>query len=69
MSSGDLDEVIGATQANLQCYAKGPAVMIRVDSDLPTWWNAALNRLLTSRLYEDICQDLTEAHGKVMSVE
>ena len=60
ISSDDLDP----TGAELPCYSSGPGLMVRVDSELPSWWNEAWNKLKNSNKYDEVCQDLEEEHGK-----
>ncbi|PIK55311.1 hypothetical protein BSL78_07783, partial [Apostichopus japonicus] len=41
------------------CATEGPAVMHRKDSRLSDWWNPALEKLIKSAQYVQICEDLT----------
>ncbi len=41
----------------------GASIMTRMDNDLASWWNPALDGLLQSATYKRICQDLSDPDG------
>lgn len=45
------------------CSVDGPAMMTRKDSTLNAWMNPALEILLASDEYQDICDGLEQQHG------
>ncbi|XP_072018576.1 uncharacterized protein [Amphiura filiformis] len=59
ISADQLDQI----ETEIKCYNSGPGLMLRVDSDLTTWWNKAQENLMASSEYNRVCQDLTEEHG------
>ena len=38
--------------------------MTRKDSLLKTWWDPAFNKLVNSRAYRNMCNDIDTVHGK-----
>ncbi len=46
------------------CEQVGFGMMTRYDSKLIDWWNPAQEKLLKSKQYAEICQDVREVHGK-----
>ena len=49
------------------CSLQGYSMMMRKDNTLATWWNPALNALIASTEYREICNGLEDEsiHGKV----
>ncbi|XP_072029128.1 uncharacterized protein [Amphiura filiformis] len=45
------------------CQTGGAAMMTRKDSKLIDWWNPAQAKLLASKEYHEICNDVKVAHG------
>ncbi|XP_072050416.1 uncharacterized protein [Amphiura filiformis] len=45
------------------CQVGGNAMMTRKDSKLIDWWNPAQAKLLASKEYHEICNDVKVAHG------
>jgi ABC-type amino acid transport substrate-binding protein len=43
----------------------GPAVMVRKGDHVVDWWNAALERLVSSGRYRRLCQQARDKHGKL----
>ncbi len=50
------------------CLVDGTALMTRKGSALPSWFNPALQRLLSTRDYEQICDDIVDVHGMLIHV-
>ncbi|XP_072019212.1 uncharacterized protein [Amphiura filiformis] len=43
--------------------ASGGGLMLRMDNPLLEWWDPALERLIQTSEYHEICQDIIEEHG------
>ncbi|XP_072019526.1 uncharacterized protein [Amphiura filiformis] len=43
--------------------ASGAAIMMRMDNPLVEWWDPALERLIQTSEYWEICQDVKDEHG------
>ncbi|XP_072036324.1 uncharacterized protein [Amphiura filiformis] len=56
----DVEEVTDNLQA---CPVGGSAMMTRYDSKLIDWWNPAQAKLLASKEYHEICNDVKVGHG------
>ena len=53
------DEITGCSKA-------GISAMTRKDNRLVDWWNPAFEKLKSIPKWQDVCQDLTEEHGKTI---
>ncbi|XP_072018026.1 uncharacterized protein [Amphiura filiformis] len=59
-------DVIDEVSSNLQaCALNGFNMMTRKDSNFLEWWNPALEKLLASKEYHEICNDVKITHGHV----
>ncbi|XP_072019115.1 uncharacterized protein [Amphiura filiformis] len=49
------------------CLQGGDAMMMRKDSLFNEWWNPAFNKLVNSRTYREICNDIDDpaVHGSI----
>ncbi|XP_072023957.1 uncharacterized protein [Amphiura filiformis] len=56
----DVDEITNRLQA---CPVGGSAMMTRLDSKLIDWWNPAQAKLIASKEYHEICNDVKITHG------
>ena len=43
--------------------ASGGGLMLRMDNALIDWWDPALESLMQTSEYREICQDIKDAHG------
>ncbi|XP_072019531.1 L-arginine-binding protein-like [Amphiura filiformis] len=41
----------------------GAGLMLRMDNELTYWWDPALERLMQTSEYRQICQDINDVHG------
>ncbi len=48
------------------CPVGGHGMMTRFDGKLIDWWNPAQRKLLASKEYHQICQDVKVNHGKII---
>ena len=48
------------------CKIGGAAMMTRKDSKFNEWWNPASSKLIGTKVYIDICNDVTIKHGKLV---
>ncbi|XP_072013231.1 uncharacterized protein [Amphiura filiformis] len=56
----DVEEITDKLQT---CTVGGNAMMTRYDSKLIDWWNPAQAKLLASKEYHEICNDVKVTHG------
>ncbi|XP_072017942.1 uncharacterized protein [Amphiura filiformis] len=56
----DVEKVTDKLQA---CPLGGSAMMTRYDSKLIDWWNPAQAKLMASKEYHEICNDVKVSHG------
>ncbi|XP_072014041.1 uncharacterized protein [Amphiura filiformis] len=47
------------------CLVDGVAVMVRKGSTLPSWFNPAFKKLVSTPEYEQICDDVETVHGNI----
>ena len=46
-----------------KCDINGVGMMVRKDSELPQWWNAAFKQYYMSGQYNDDCDQINQKYG------
>lgn len=52
-----------------KCDINGVGMMVKKDSDLPSWWNPAFKQYYLSGKYNDACDQINQKYGGMSPIQ